>query len=268
MAPIEITEDNATEVASGMPTTAALIDFQEFMSFETLTAEGTGTFDCPDGGSITAGFEVDAAPAGEVSSGDRFGVTFHDCVMDPGSSIDGRIVIDFDTIVGDWEVDDVWQVDLGYTIDRLTFSSGPATGFFDGSWSQSASEDTGDASFSLAGGFTTSLNDGSGWRASVLDDLALDWDYDVTAGEATYSVDGTFASTELGGSVTLETLTPFVLRDGEENPYTGVMRATGALGTRLTFTVLDETFVQLDIDVDGDGIDDVTVTVEWFDLEA
>ena len=265
--PVAITTDNAMEVAAGVPMTSSLMSFQEFMGFQTLTADGTGTFDCPDGGSITAGFDVDAAPLGEVSSGDRFSVRFDNCRLDESFRIDGRIGIDFDTIVGDWEVDDTWEVDLGFEIDDLTFSGEGATGYFDGNWSQSASMDMGDAEYSLAGEFTTSLNAGEGYETATLNGLALSWSYDELAGEATYSVDGVFASTELGGSVRLTTLAPFVLADANEYPHTGTVQATGAGGSRLTFTVLDETSVQLDVDEDGDGTAELTLTLSWFELE-
>ena len=266
--PVGITEDNATLVAAGVPMTSSLIDFQEFMSFENLTADGTGTFACPDGGSITAAFAVDAAPVGEVSTGDRFSVRFNGCMMDPASRINGEIVIDFEMINGDWQVDDVWQVGIGFEINGLSFSSGPAHGTFDGSWNQNASYDTGDAAFSLDGEFLTSVNDGTGLRAAALDGLALSWSYDVVAAEATYSVDGQFASTELGGSVLLTTLAPFVVRDVDEYPYTGSLRAEGSGGSSLTLTALDETFVQIDVDADGDGIAEFTVTQTWFDLDV
>ena len=250
-----------------MPMSASLIDFQEVMGFQTLTAEGTGTYDAPNGGTITAGFEVDAVPVGVVSTGDRFAVSFDDCMLDPNSTINGRIAIDFNTITGDWEVDDVWEVDLGFDIDGLTFSSGPATAFFDGSWGQNASYDTGDSAFSLAGDFTASVNDGTGWKSAALNGLDLSWSYDATAGEATHSVEGQFASTELGGSVTLTTLAPFVMRDADAYPYAGSVRATGVGGSKLTFTALDETFVRLDVDADGDGIDEFSVTTTWSELE-
>lgn len=267
MDPVVIDEDNATEVAAGMPMAASLIEFQDFMGFETLTAEGTGTFDCPDGGSITASFQVDAAPVGEVSTGDRFAVSFNDCMLDPASTMNGGIVIDFETITGDWTVDDVWEVDIGFEINNLTFSSGPATGYFDGSWSQNATFDTGDKTFALAGDFATTLNDGTGYQSAVLDGLDLSWSYDATAAESTYSVDGTFASTALGGSVTVTTLSPFVLRDVDLYPYTGSIQCTGAAGSALTMTAVDETFVQLAVDVDGDGTPEVTVNTTWDALE-
>lgn len=266
--PIAITEENAALVAAGMPMTASLIEFQDTMGFETLTSEGTGTYDGPSGGSITAGFDVDVAPLGVVSSGDRFSVSFDNCMLNPTSTLDGGVVLDFNTITGDWQVDDVWAVDVGFQINALTFSSGPATGFFDGNWDQSATFDTGDATFSLAGDFTTSFNDGTGWKSAALNGLVLSWGYDALAAEATYSVDGQFASTELGGAVTLTTLAPFVMGDADANPHTGSVRATGDAGSTLTFTVLDETFVRLDVDADGDGLDEFSVTLTWFELEG
>ena len=266
-APVQITEENSEEVAAGVPMTAALIDFQEFMGFQTLTSQGTGTVACPDGGSITASFVIDEPPVGQVSTGDRFAASFDDCMLDPSSHINGGIAIDFNTIVGNWQLDDEWEVDIGFTIDDLRFSSGPATGTFDGSWTQEVTYASGDAEYSLAGSFTTTVNDGSGREAAALDDLVLSWSHDALAEEATYSVEGRFASTQLGGSVTLATLTPFKILDTEIYPHEGVVTATGAGDSRLTFTVLDETYVQIDIDADGDGIDEITLTTTWFDLE-
>ena len=267
MEPVGITEDNATEVAAGMPMTASLIEFQDFMGFETMTADGAGTFDCPDGGTISASYSIDNVPLGTPSTGDRFAVTFSNCMMDPDSTINGGIVIDFNTITGDWTVDPVWEVDIGFAINNLTFSSGPASGYFDGSWTQNASFDTGDRAFSLAGSFTATVNDGTGYEAATLNGLDLSWSYDATAAEATYSVAGTFASTELGGSVTVTTLSPFVIRDIDPNPHTGSVRATGAAGSTLTFTALDEVFVRIDVDADGDAVDEFSVTTTWESLE-
>jgi len=266
--PIEITEDNASEVAAGVPMTAALIEFQDFMGFESLTAEGTGTFDCPDGGSITAAFQVDVVPLGVVSTGDRFTVDFHDCMLDVSSRINGGIAIDFTTISGDWTVDDTWNVDIDFQVNDLTFSSGPASGFFDGSWTQSTGFDMGDRSFALAGDFATSVNDGVQYESAVLNDLELTWAYDSMAGIATYSVDGLFASTALGGSVLITTLTPFELRDIDSFCYKGSIRATGANGSTLTFTALDEVFVQIDVDADGDTVTDFTLNTTWIELES
>jgi hypothetical protein len=264
--PVGITDTNASQVAAGVPMTASLIDFQDFMSFDTLTAQGEGTFGCPDGGSITAAFQVDAAPVGQLSSGDRFTVSFNNCKLDSASTVNGGIAIDFNTITGDWQVDDVWEVDTGFQINHLTFSSGPAHGTFDGSWSQDTTYDTGNATFSLTGDFTTSVSDGSELTAAALDGLVLSWSYDATAAEATYSVDGQFASTELGGSVVLTTLAAFVKRDADNYPHSGSVRATGAAGSTLTFTAQDENFVQLDVDADGDGLAEFTVNVAWTDL--
>lgn len=266
--PIGITEENASQVAAGMPMTSSLIEFQDFMSFDDMTAQGTGTYNCPDGGSITAAFDADAAPVGEVSTGDRFSVTFNNCMMDPLSRINGGIVFDFNTITGDWTIDDVWEVDIGFQINGLTFSSGPVQGYFDGSWTQDTSYDTGNTTFSLAGDFTTAVNDGTGLKAAAVNGLVLSWAHDAVAAEATYSVDGQFASTEMGGSVTLTTLTPFVIRDADEFPRTGSLRAEGTGGSTLTITAVDENFVRLDCDADGDGTAEFTVTMDWFDLEA
>lgn len=264
--PAAITSMNATDVAHGAAVTLSLIELEEIMGFETLTADGAGTVDCPEGGSISAAFDADAPPVGVVSTGDRFSIDFDDCFFDPSFSIDGGIAIDFQTITGDFVMDDTWEVDIDFEIDRLTFSTGPTSGSFDADWSQSVSYMDGDAEFAMAGDFTTRVNDGGGLTAAAITDFMLTCAYDAMAAESTYSIDGDFASTELGGTITLTTLTPIVMADGAANPHEGVLRATGSGGSQLTLTILDATFVQLDVDADGDDTYESMDVTTWAEL--
>ena len=54
---------------------------------------------------------------------------------------------------------------------------------------------------------------------------------------------------------------------GDNFPNTGVMRITGANNSNVIFTVISNTTVQLEVDEDGDGVVDDTITVPWADLE-
>ena len=256
------------EVAGGIPVALGLVDFEETMGFETLTADGAGSFPCPNGGSATALFQTDVAPPGTFSTGDVFAVTFSSCMLDPSLRISGSIVIGFNLVNGDWLTDPVWEVDLDFDVNSLVMSSGPSKAFFDASWNQYSSYNNGDATFALTGDFTTSLSNGTVSQISAFSGLTFTYDYDSAAMEHTYTVDGTFASSELGGAVTLETLAPVVRADADVYANSGVLRATGAGGSTLTFTILDETSVQLDVDADGDMMVDYQVIVDWFDLEG
>ncbi|MFQ5487645.1 MAG: hypothetical protein ACE5ET_04260, partial [Gammaproteobacteria bacterium] len=94
--------------------------------------------------------------------------------------------------------------------------------------------------------------------------------YDIafTSDEASlgtaYTIDanGTVASTALDGSVQFQTLTTFEGID-PEYPHSGVMRITGARNSSVTLTAIDSTDVQLEVDADGDGVSDQTITTQW-----
>ena len=79
------------------------------------------------------------------------------------------------------------------------------------------------------------------------------------------STSGIFTSTELGGSVTFETLEDFVLI-GDDNPSAGALLISDSSSSVL-ITVLDNISVQLEIDLDLDGMIDETVVVTWAALD-
>ena len=95
-----------------MPVALEMVEFEEVLGFENMTSDGTGTFACPAGGSVTAQFDVDQPPIGEVSTGDRFSVSFSSCMLDSSSRLNGSLVYDFNVIVGNYLVDDTWEVDI------------------------------------------------------------------------------------------------------------------------------------------------------------
>ena len=76
---------------------------------------------------------------------------------------------------------------------------------------------------------------------------------------------GTFTSTSLEGNVTFETLQDFIVI-GDDNPSGGQLLISDSSSSVLV-TVLDNLNVQLEIDVDLDGIIDQTVIVTWIDLD-
>lgn len=91
------------------------------------------------------------------------------------------------------------------------------------------------------------------------------------SGAATDTVTLTYASTEIGGSVTVTTSMPFQTAGGRDFPHTGALEIVGASGGKITVTVLgDETGpspqVRIELDEDGDGSFEATLTTDWPDL--
>ena len=70
------------------------------------------------------------------------------------------------------------------------------------------------------------------------------------------------------GYVDLETTTPFEVYFGDDYPTSGVLAVTGAGGTGVRLTAIDETICQVDADTDGDSnYDDYTSgPIPWANL--
>lgn len=258
-----ITTANATEVAGSMALTMELVDMQETTDF---TAYATETTDCSDGGSITAGFQIDEAPVGQVSTGDRYAITIASCAIGI-LDMNGSIVVDFNTVDGNPDTDATWEIDIDLTLDDLVLTAGGSTVSLDGAWSQNASVDGLDSEYTLTGSFTSEANDGNTVQSASLAGFELTCDYDSTADEATYTAQGRFSSTDLGGSVTVSTLTAFTVVGSDDYPSSGAIQVSGANDSLLVLTAVDSTFAQLQVDADGDGDFEFQDVVEWDDLE-
>jgi len=89
----------------------------------------------------------------------------------------------------------------------------------------------------------------------------------------TDTISFTYASTEIGGSVTVTTPTPFQTNLANTRPHTGVMLIVGASGGRIRITVLgNETAVapqvRIELDADNNGAFETTLDRTWAQLEA
>ena len=80
-----------------------------------------------------------------------------------------------------------------------------------------------------------------------------------------------YASTKIGGSVNVSTVTPCVTDSAKNFPSSGVLSLTGAGGSKLRVTINgDETLatpqLTIDLDANGDGAVDTTLNKNWSDL--
>jgi len=84
------------------------------------------------------------------------------------------------------------------------------------------------------------------------------------------TVSFTYASTVIGGSITVTTPTPFQTDlDLESFPHAGVMQIVGASGSTVRVTVQGNEFasspqIQIQVDADGNGIFELTLGADWF----
>jgi len=80
-----------------------------------------------------------------------------------------------------------------------------------------------------------------------------------------------YASTKIGGSVNVSSVTPCVTDSAKNFPKSGVLSVTGAGGSKLRVTINgDETLatpqLKIDLDANGDGTFETTLNKNWSDL--
>jgi len=80
-----------------------------------------------------------------------------------------------------------------------------------------------------------------------------------------------YASTKIGGSVNVSTITPCVTDSSKQFPGTGTLSLTGASASKIQVTINgDETLatpqVKIDLDADGNGAFETTLERNWADL--
>ena len=91
---------------------------------------------------------------------------------------------------------------------------------------------------------------------------------ETSAGAVSVSLSGTMTAQSVGGSITISTPQPMVEAAGDSHPSSGQVIVTGASGSAVRATVLDNTQVRLELDANGDGTYESTSIVAWTALSA
>lgn len=218
-----------------------------------LAATAT-TVNCLVSGSIT----IDVPSANSVSE------TFNACSDFAGESVSGAIVIS------------------GIASSPSTFSASVSTsltfsvaGFADQTFTGSfAVSETGIGSTLVTiviSGAELFLHEGT--NTERLGSFTLTTTIDTSTSATTDTVTLTYASTEIGGSVSVATLTPFQTSSGRSFPHAGAIQIVGANGSTARVTVNgDESGaapqLTIQLDADGDGVFESTLNKNWSDLTA
>jgi len=91
---------------------------------------------------------------------------------------------------------------------------------------------------------------------------------ETSDGNVSVSMSGTMTARSVGGSITISTAQPMVQGAGDNYPSSGQVIITGASGSAVRATVLDNTQVRLELDANGDGTYESMSTVAWTVLIA
>lgn len=229
---------------------------------------------CPDGGSATMSLD-DLDNNGEPSIGETVTVQFTNC-RDGGDTVNGRMTIVI-TAIG--SLGQSLSAGLSFADLRTTSSDGTATlnggvsltmsFLLSGAMSSTVTVGTsGLVSSIVTAGYSETLTLGAG--------LAVETSFDPTLpvpppgssilGRTLMQVNGAVGSSRLNGSFTITTVEPITLYEADLYPRAGQTDATGASGSKLRMTVLNETTVRLELDANGDGSFEQTVDKPWSEI--
>lgn len=263
---VTLTEANAQMIASQGINTMDMLEgmAQTFDQFDDVIENQNALQVLCTSGNVSQTIN-DVEPLNQVSTGDSIYFRFNGCTIeDQGSSVtfDGGISVVIDEVTG--------TPGAAFT-RRITFRFDSLTLSFDG------------ASVTLNGGFTVegSSTDGTDLRAVISGDafsafarfgsqsqsirfynFNLDRSVDA-AGDYSISYHAEVSSSEFGGTVTFETVTPFT-GNGDAYPSLGQLVMTGDGGGMLVFTALNSTDVEILVFSDATAqTPDATILTTW-----
>jgi len=220
----------------------------------------SATYSCADGGSVFYDGDISEFQDDTLSVNDSLSVTFNSCT-EGGTTINGTMSLTVTSAEGDYVTPSgTWE--LGYTISFNQLSIDGTSLLMHGGMSFTVGDD-GSQYTSISG---SSLFVMSGTQQALLSNFNMSVSVN-TSGDTTVNSDYTYAGTDIGGSITVDTTTPFFTSFGNSYPETGEMIITGAGGATILVRAIDATQVYLEWDIDPiDGNPDNNATIPWTQL--
>lgn len=282
-----ITVDNA-ELTAGMVASVALGDgvFGALSGIEipgvpgVTSAIGTGaakisrssemlatvsdTFACAEFGSVD--IDVTVSDPLQPTEGDIYALQFSQCDEGAGVVTNGGMIITITELGGDFESG---QILLGIRVELSAFQvteGGETTG---ANGAVTIRIDSTTPPFTTITVSTSALATSSAGTAEAVSDLTVTISEDQGSFPAAVSVETSFRidSPRIGGEVMVSTSLA-MQASGEEYPYVGELRITGAGNSAIVLIALDANRVRLEIDIDGDGGFDEALETTWDELMA
>ena len=236
-------------------------------------------------GTFRANFVDADATLKSVSNGDSVTLTFDNCLLDAGGNskaLSGSLAVTFSNIAGGHATRPLalpWTVTTTMTFTNLVGDDPFATQTLTGSFSYTLHT----ADKVHFDGSITNGNDGfsiidankstGATDTRLLSNLALNFTDDASQN---YTILGTghVSSTKLGGSINFSNdgASEFIGKDattaGETGfPKVGSMKVVGAANSNATVKAQgDDVNVEIDVDSNGDGLQDDKLAAKWIDL--
>jgi hypothetical protein len=225
------------------------------------------TISCSGGGNLVVSAN-DANNNGTFDSGDSLSVTANSCVEN-GITVNGAFSASLTSNPSGDPSGCVYGIALAFTFQSFTATDSGGVATANGQLTLSSTRtacSTGTDSIG-ASTFSETFTAAGATRSRAL--IGYSATVALTPTQSTTTLAGTLTSSALdGGSLTITTPTPFVRAyNTEAFPHAGVGVATGANGGKVAVTALSNTTVRIDLDGNGDGTAEATVTKPWSTFE-
>jgi len=199
-----------------------------------------------------------------ISTGDTFDFVIDMCFfVDSGTTLDGATSLTNMVVTGDpFNQIAPWGLAITFGFDNLSGTDIAGTTTIDGALDlDMSSDDNVVVNLSIV---SASLRAQQSGISVTLSDYVLSETIDLNTLTLVISANGTLSSSLLEGNITYETLQDFMVI-GDDNPSAGQLLISDGSSSVLA-TVLDNISVQLEIDLDLDGIIDDMIVVTWAEL--
>jgi len=201
------------------------------------------TLSCSVSGSIT--MTATQQDPNAISAGDRYELRFNSC-NDGYGVTSGSLSMSIDQFTGDTTLVMDYAIAGRVSADMTVRDQGAGVITRFGGGMNFEQSQTDSATSSRVYGKRVVFSEGA--RQLMLQDFDFQDSFDSSVPRRTYSADFTLSSTDIGGTVIVQTLVPFQATDYLANPTMGSLRITGA----------NDAWVQLDAESDGQN-----VTLSW-----
>ncbi|MBK5205261.1 MAG: hypothetical protein JJD98_07610 [Polaromonas sp.] len=222
---------------------------------------------CPDGGTLTVTAN-DANGNSLLDAGDSASLTVSNCAFE-GNVMNGGLSFTINSATGDLRTQS-YSASITLTFNQLTAQSASASITGNGSLTLSGSaKAANDQSFSLsiASFALSSTYGGATYSRSLTNYTLSDILSPAGTGFSSTEANGTLSSSAFESKfVTITTSEPFVRSSSQTYPASGQVTATGANGSQVRISVIDNSSVNIELDADANGTFETSVTKLWSEL--
>lgn len=212
---------------------------------------------CSGSGNFSYSYS-DADNNGSLSIGEAFSVTFNSCMME-GAPANGTMTLLLSSAAGTPGTG-AWNATMTMTFSDFTVSAEHLTGDISMQLSANGSSDISATISGSSLGFTNSAG-----KVSTMTGYSFSMAYNDITKAYTSGGSGTLTRSDLGGAVSFNTSSVFAgnFANNPDNPMSGTLYIGGANNSKLRLTAIDNIYVELAVDANGDGAYETTATTTW-----